>query len=146
MNITLYRNNSEKNRLNKVLTIVENYNNATLREHDTSIEKPVIRFTRSSPTGFNYVFIEEFRRYYFVDDIIIINNGMLSLKLSVDVLMSFKTQILAQKAIIEKSTNNSNYYLRDNNWMITAKTKTDILNFSNGFLNSGEFILITAGG
>ena len=43
-------------------------------------------------------------------------------------------------------SNNFDNYLPDENLKTNVKTKTDILNFTNGFLESGEFILITAGG
>ena len=39
-----------------------------------------------------------------------------------------------------------NSYMRSNIWQTMVKDKTDILNFPNGLLDSGEYILITAGG
>ena len=144
MQIILYQNKSEKNKINKDLTQVEVLT-GNLR-NDTSLQKPSIRIERNDPTGFNYCYIPQFNRYYFVDDVIINRNNILTLTLSVDVLESFKTQILAQSAIINKNTTDNNKYLNDENWLTTVKRKTDIVNFSNGFLESGEFILITAGG
>lgn len=144
MEIVLYKNESEKNKIGKVLTNpVEII--GTLREQ-TSIMKPYITIEHDDPTDFNYVYIEEFGRYYFVDDIVIIRNGFLGVSLSVDVLESFKNQILQQRVIVNKSQSDTNYYLPDENLKVNVKTKTDIINFSNGFLESGEFILITAGG
>lgn len=144
MNIILYKNSSEKNKINKELTEVANLG-GTLREN-TSIMNPVIRIARSSPTGFNYMYIPAFNRYYFVDDVVVNRTGLITVSASIDVLMSYKTQILNQKVIIEKSTNNYDNYLPDENLKVNVKTTTNIVNFPNGFLNSGEFILITAGG
>lgn len=64
----------------------------------------------------------------------------------VDVLESFKNEILSQNCIIEKSTLGFDLYLPDENLITQVKTKTDIVNFPNGLLDTGEFILITAGG
>lgn len=144
MEIVLYQNTSEKNKINKSLIEVETLT-GTLRE-STNLINPVIRIEYDDPTAFNYCYIREFGRYYFVDNIEIMRTNLLSLSLSVDVLESFKSEILSQKAIIEKSTNINSDYLPDENLKTLVKTKTDIINFSNGFLDSGEFILITAGG
>lgn len=144
MNIILYKNNSEKNKINKSLTEVETLT-GTLHD-DTSIMKPTVLIQRESPTGFNYVYIPQFKRYYFVNDITVNRKGLLTVALSVDVLESFKTDILQQNIIVEKSTTDNDVYLPDENLKTNVKTKTDIVNFSNGFLDNGEFILITAGG
>lgn len=145
MEIILYNNLSEENRINKNLDEVESLT-GSLRDKNTSIENPVVRISRSSPTGFNYVKIPAFDRFYFVQDVTIEVNGILLLNLAVDRLQSFKDSILQQEIIVEQSTNSNDVYLPDNSWLTNVKTKTDILNFSNGFLDNGEFILITAGG
>lgn len=144
MTITLYRNESEKNKINKTLITVANLT-GTLRD-SSSIVNPEIVIEYDNPTGFNYCYIDEFNRYYFVTNITVINNKLLKLSLKVDVLESFKTSILAQNIIIDKSTSNVDEYLPDDNLMVNVKTKTDIVNFPSGLLESGEFILITAGG
>lgn len=144
MEITLYQNISEKNKINKTLVSVATLS-GTLKEI-TSVMNPVITIEYNTPTGFNYCYIPTFERYYFVSDVTIIRNNLIQLKLSVDVLESFKTQILAQNVIINKSQSNKQLYLPDENWKTLVKTKTDIVNFPNGFLDDGEFILITAGG
>ena len=40
----------------------------------------------------------------------------------------------------------SNYLSESDSWVTSVKAKTDILTYSSGLLNSGEYILITAGG
>ena len=144
MTITLYKNESEKNKINKTLTTVATLT-GTLRD-SSSIINPEIVIEYDNPTGFNYCFIDAFNRYYFVTNITVINNKLLKLSLKVDVLESFKTSILAQNIIIDKSTSNVDEYLPDDNLVVNVKTKTDIVNFPSGLLESGEFILITAGG
>ena len=143
MNITLYQNQSEYNKIGKSLILVESLSGNMRNE--TSIIKPEILVNRTDPTGFNYVFISELNRYYFVDDVEVLRTGVLVIKLRVDVLESFKTGILAQTAIVSKTTT-PNLYLPDENLKTMVKTKTDIVNFPSGLLENGEFILITAGG
>lgn len=144
MTITLYNNSSEKNKIGKSLSVVDTLT-GTIKD-PSSIIRPEITIERTSPTGFNYCYIDEFGRYYFVNDVVVIHNNIMRLRLSVDVLESFKNEILAQNVIIDKNTTDNDKYLPDENWKVNVKTKTDIVNFPSGLLESGEFILITAGG
>lgn len=144
MEITLYNNTSEKNKIGKSLTVVSVLE-GTLRD-ESSITNPEILIEYNDPIAFNYCFIDSFNRYYFVNDVIAVRAGLIRLILSVDVLESFKTQILSQNAIIERNADQYEKYFSDENYRTLVKTKTDILNFPNGLLESGEFILITAGG
>ena len=144
MTITLYNNTSEKEKIGKTLSEVDVLTGAI--KHPSSIKNPTILIEYGDPTAFNYCHIDEFNRYYFVNDVIVERNNLLRISLTVDPLESFKTQILTQQVIIDKNTTNFDLYLPDENLLTLVKTKTDILNFSNGLLDSGEFILITAGG
>lgn len=145
MNIRLCTNNSEKNKINKVLT--DGITLSGSLRNETNIVNPSIVITIDNPTVYNYAYIEEFKRYYFITDYISIRTGLWQINLKSDVLMSFKDKILTSTVLINKteSTGKSNYLTGDN-WVNNCKTKTDILTFSNGLLNDGQYILITAGG
>ena len=140
MILTLYKNESEKNKINKVLKTVKSVS-GVLRD-GSSIISPEIVIEYNNPVGFNYCHIDSFNRYYFINDITVLSNKLIK----VDVLESFKESIMLQNIIVDKSTNKGNNYLYDENLIVNVKTKTDIVNFPSGLLESGEFILITAGG
>lgn len=144
MNITLYVNSSEKNKIGKTLTTVGTLEGSIKGE--SSIINPTILIEYNEPTAFNYVYIDVFGRYYFVNDVVVVRNNLLRVSLTVDVLESFAAAILAQYVIIDKNTTDFDLYLPDENLLTLVKTKTDIINFPYGLLESGEFILITAGG
>jgi hypothetical protein len=144
MEIQLCVNNSEVNKINKVLTDSISLQ-GTLR-NETSVVSPEILIEIENPSGFNYAYIPEFGRYYFITDMVSVRNNLWRVLMNVDVLESFKSQILSQNCIIEKSTLGFDLYLPDENLVTLVKTKTDIVNFPSGLLESGEFILITAGG
>lgn len=144
MEITLLINNSEKNKIGKSLTTVDVLEGSIKGE--SSIINPTILIEYNNPTAFNYVYIDAFGRYYFVNDVVAVRNNLLRVSLTVDVLQSFAAAILAQNVIIDKNTANYDLYLPDENLLTLVKTKTDIINFPSGLLESGEFILITAGG
>ena len=53
--------------------------------------------------NFNYAYIEEFGRYYYASDINIVRSNLFSVSLICDVLMSFKDNILALDAFIDRN-------------------------------------------
>lgn len=145
MNISFYYNASENNKIGKVLQ-----NETTLTgslRHQSFILKPEILVEASTLEGFNYAYIPEFNRYYFITEIISYRTNLWIVRLDVDVLESFKTDILNLSCIINSTEGYmGDNYLTSESWVNKVKAKTDILQFQNGLLNSGEYILITAGG
>lgn len=145
MNITLYVNKSEKNKIGKNLTNDFSLS-GTLRDV-TNIINPVILIELNEINNYNYCYIPDFNRYYFITDITVIRTGLFAISLMVDVLESFKTDIKNLSVILLNTQNvGSNNYLPSQVFRNNVKSKTDILNFPNGLNDSGEFILITAGG
>lgn len=146
MVIYLYKNRSEKEKLEKTLAS-ELEMSGYLRDESSVIE-PVFRIESGADLSrYNYVEIPAFHRYYYITDIIVIRTGLWELHFAVDVLMSFRSDIYALDVILSDSeTNGASNYLSGEQWRSTVKTKTDILNFSSGLLDTGEYILITAGG
>lgn len=145
MNITLYINKSEKNKIGKNLSNDFSLS-GTLRDV-TNIINPVILIEINEIGNYNYCYIPNFNRYYFITDITIIRTGLFAISLIVDVLESFKTDIKNLSVILLNTQNvGSNNYLLSQVFRNNVKSKTDILNFPNGLNDSGEFILITAGG
>lgn len=145
MNLTLYVNNSEKNKIGKNLTN-DFPLSGTLRDV-TNIINPVILIELNEIGNYNYCYIPDFKRYYFITDITIVRTGLFAISLMVDVLESFQTSIKNLSVILFNTQNvGTNNYLPSQVFRNNVKSKTDIINFPNGLNDSGEFILITAGG
>lgn len=145
MDITLYKNNSEKNKIRKNLSNGHTLS-GTLR-NESNVVNPAIIINIDNPTVYNYVYIPMFGRYYFITDYVSMRTGIWQINLKSDVLMSFKDSILNSRALIQNTQSvGKSDYLNGSNWVTNCKTKTDIISFSNGLLNNGEYILITAGG
>ena len=148
MEITLYTNESEKNKLEKTIT------NSILLEgnlrDESSIINPIILISSNKediPYMYNYAYIPAFGRYYFITDIESVRTGIWRVSMHVDVLMSYKEQIKNLNVIINNSEETgANNYLSGNQWITNVKNTTSIVNFPNGLNDEGEFILITAGG
>ena len=145
MNLRLCINNSEKNKINKDLTAGVTLS-GTLR-NESNVVNPSIVINIENPTIYNYAYIEDFKRYYFITDYISLRTGIWQINLKSDVLMSFKDSILASTALINSTeTTGKSNYLSGEQWITNVKNTTNIVNFPNGLLDTGEFILITAGG
>ena len=145
MNLRLCVNNSEKNKINKSLTAGVTLS-GTLR-NESNVVNPSIVINIENPTIYNYAYIEDFKRYYFITDYVSLRTGIWQINLKSDVLMSFKDSILASSVLINSTeTTGKNNYLSGSSWVSNCKAKTDILTFSQGLLDNGQYILITAGG
>ena len=144
--ISLFKTNSENNRVVKVLTD-EKQLSGELR-NQTSVLNPTIRIeSADNISTYNYAYISEFGRYYYITDIVSVRTNCWVVSLRCDVLMSYKDEIQSMNVILNNTqeTGLSNY-LASPNWINLVKTKTDIKVFPSGLSEQGEFILITAGG
>ena len=145
MEIVLYITGSEPNALYKTLQ-----NGVTLLgslRGESSVVNPNILVEIDNPSQYNYCFIPEFNRYYFISDMVSVRTNLWRLQCVVDVLMSFQEQILDLNVIINNDTSpDDERYFSGEQWQTSVKTKTDVITFPAGLLDSGEYILITSGG
>lgn len=145
MEIRLYNNTSDTNVVDK--TINNEYTiTGTLRDV-SNMKTPSIVIQHTGVFQYNYAYIPEFNRYYYINEVVTVRTGLLNIMLTCDVLMSFKSDIRNSTAVIIESTDTDvSNYLDNDVWVSLVKDFTDIINFPNGFPDSGEYILITAGG
>jgi len=101
----LYTQNSENNALNKSLTLV----NIIGGKFNHSIGVKALNIdVVNIDMNFNYVYIPSLNRYYYVDSIEIISNDVRRLVLKEDVLMSWKSLIRQQSALVVRSEESTN--------------------------------------
>lgn len=145
MNITLYKTKSENNRVNKAIREPLNLTGNIKDECD--VLNPVITFELSDPTVYNYVYIEEFHRYYFIVDTVNVRNNIWNLSLKCDVLFTYRNEIKKLSAVIEKQEGSkyTTEYYNDGSFKVREDNFIEVYNFDNGFNDNGEFILLTAG-
>ena len=73
--------------------------------------------------GYNYAYIPIFERFYYIEDINIDSGNIQTVTFSVDVLQSFKSEILNSYAVVEKQQTEYNTYFNDNEvWTQQNKT------------------------
>lgn len=145
MNVILYYNSSDNRDLNK--TLLNGFTlSGTLRE-SSSIIKPTIKMQASNILRYNYAYIPEFNRYYFITDVTTDRQNIQTVSFYVDPLMSFRGDINVLKAVIDKQSlpSNGDEYIDDGSLVTNNLTFNTVYNFSEGFNDNGEYILITAG-
>ena len=145
MTINFYVNKSEKNRLDKTLVSAFDLN-GELKE-DCSIIDPVIKVVAdvSSMASVNYMYIASFGRYYFINNVISINNEICEVHAHVDVLSTYKDEIRAQRAVVSRQEKKWNLYLNDGVFKTYQNPYIITKAFSSGF-TSQHFVLSIAGG
>lgn len=102
MNIVLYNFAKERNSLD--LPSGGTTRSCVLKEQ-SSVTSPVVDM--SGVDGlYNYAYIPSFNRYYYVTDIVKVTNDITRYSLAVDVLATYRSDILASSQYVLRSTNN----------------------------------------
>lgn len=143
--IQLMQNLQEKECVFKVPDVIKEVD-GTLRA-ETSLIDPVITFNGKLEDfiNCNYMYVESFGRYYFVNEIESIRTNLIALHCHVDVLMSWHEQIYANQAIIRRSASNWNLYLDDGSFRVFQNPSVITKAFPSGFTVQ-NFVLAVAGG
>lgn len=142
MTISLLNTTSSPNTVSKVTTTVDTLT-GTLR-FPSSIIDPVIQIQRASPVGFNYFYILEFGRYYYLKNVVAGTNGLLTISGHVDVLKSFDSQIRASTGIAVRQEFNWDLYLDDGTYKARQNPNIKIRKWPYEF-NDFSYILTLAG-
>ena len=97
-NIIFYNMTGEKTLLDKTKVL----KNATTISGDlktpSSMITPSILIEKQAVPTWNYCYISSFNRYYFIREITSVNNRLWQIDMTVDVLMTYKTEIRGIKA------------------------------------------------
>ena len=143
--ISLFKTASENNRVVKTLTD-EKQLSGELR-NQTSVLNPSIRIESADNISiYNYAYIQEFGRYYYITDITSVRINCWIISLRCDVLMSYSDQIKAITGVVVRQESNPNKLLVDRLERLQSNKEIDILYYPDAFSKNLQFILVTAGG
>ena len=145
MEVTFYYNASDDRVINKVL--IDGSVKEGVPRGDINIMSPSLLFEDPEVVRFNYAYIAEFQRYYMMRSVTSYREGVWQVDLDVDVLMSFRGDIMALSVIVDKQTmtENGDEYIDDGSLVTDNVMFTRVHEFAGGFNDSPEYILITAG-
>lgn len=134
MDINLYNCTAPVNKLDKSseLTAVASYTGAVAR-HNVSMIRPVLKLeeTCANIVAANYAYISDFGRFYQIVDRRADENGLFTITLEEDVLMSFAADISNLHGIVSRQKDNYDMYLKDNKIPTSAKKTMAIRPFSD---------------
>lgn len=144
MTVKLYKNLSEEIAVTKNITGELSYT-GTLRD-ESSVIDPIITIQASNISDYNYAWIEEFHRFYFIRNIVSVRNNLWRLTMHVDVLSTYADYIKNNNGILARNSNVWNLYYQDEQFKILNYEKIVTKNFSVSLSPSSQFVLIVAGG
>ena len=144
MTITLYKTSDENSRVVKTLT--DNISMTGNIVEETNVISPSILISNiENIASYNYCFITEFGRYYYIKEIISVRNGIWRLNLRVDVLMTYSDGIKNLNAIVMRQQNQVNLLLDDGYIPIQANQENSMISFPNSFTKNLNYILAVSG-
>lgn len=149
MTIGLYYNKSDERKLNKDLDTIATYNGYL--KNECSIQNPTVYiegvFNIGNNINANYMFLPDYRRYYYITDITQVRANLVKISGRVDVLMSFKDEIQNSIGIVRRQEHNYSLFLDDGSLKVYQDKLIICKEFPNGFPKENDhFILVTAGG
>ena len=160
MKIILYSMTSDKRKIGKTKAQLFELDKVVMKE-DTSVINPTFVFNRKNPQlneilpnyfSCNYIYSYGTEKYYFVNDIRMSNASALEFICTVDVLETYKNNILSLTTLIERQENIYSPYIVDNELKLTTANKTTGISrvldkYSVGTLgNNISYVITTVGG
>ena len=141
MTVIFYKYDGIKNKINKTLENGLTVNDVVIQnDFDITVFDLLIKNSDFN-SGYNYCYIQDLGRYYFIESVEKMNGAIYKIRLTVDVLKSFSTQIENINAIITKSEN------PDDNFVDCEKSEnytSEVINLTDNFNHNGNLILVTS--
>ena len=142
MNIKLYIYKQPKNSFIRSYSTLETLT-GSMRDSLNVVDPVFLVQATTQYDRANAVYCEELGRYYFITGKEWIRTGLLAISCHVDVLMTYRTDILNNSGIISRNSNLFNGYLPDNRQKLFAYDKIQIKAFPTN--NTDTNVLITMG-
>lgn len=141
MTIQLYQTISPPERVTKTLNAVGAAMTGTIKE-ESSIIDPIIKISAAFLPEANYLYINEFKRYYYINNVICDYDGIFEIHAHVDVLMSNAAVLRKQKAVVAKQQNRFNLYLNDSDYRTYSDPYVITKEFPTGFTDPCYLMLM----
>ena len=141
MTVIFYKYNGIKNKINKTLENGLTVNDVIIQNDFDITNFDLLIKNIGFSSEYNYCYIQDLGRYYFIENVERMNGTIYKIRVLVDVLKSFSSQIENINAIITKSEN------PDNNFVDCEKSEnytSEVINMTDNFNHNGNLILVTS--
>lgn len=150
----IFKTKSAPNVVNKVLTEVVAFDEVIFKVETSLLNPTIIINGVSNSSSYNledigtsnYFSIPKVNRYYFITDITMMSGGRVAITGKVDVLMSFKTDIIGSTQLIVRQEKKTNNFLIDTDIPLSSKKQVIEHEFGESIVDSGYYILAVNGG
>lgn len=141
MTVVFYKYSGIRNKINKTLSNGLTVNNVIIKnDFDITAFDLLIENSSYNPE-YNYCYIQNLGRYYFIDSVECMKGTIYKIRVSVDVLKSFSTQIENINAIITKSENPDDNFV---NCEVSENYTSEVIALNDNFNHNGNLILVTS--
>ena len=140
MKIILYTNKSPKKKVTKTLTNSKELTGEL--KNDCNIVNPDITISIENPSTYNYFYIPQFHRYYFMTDAVVIHNNLWRISGHTDPLMSAKSDLLNNTAVVDKIESGGSNYIDDGSWETRADSFIQATQMSGELGNYRTFLML----
>lgn len=141
MTVIFYKYDGIKNKINKTLSNGLTINNVNIQnDFDITDFELLIKDTNFN-SEYNYCYIQDLGRYYFIESIERMNGTIYKIRVTVDVLKSFSSQIENINAIIIKSENPDDNFV---NCEVSENYTSEVMPLNDNFNHNGNLILVTS--
>lgn len=153
MYIQFYHTKNDPRELNKTLSSITDFGEITMVAKGAQIDliNPEFILHYNSKIGSaNYFYLRDSNRYYWMDEPIVEEGQRMIIRGHLDVLQTFKNDIMKCKITVNRNENKKSPYLNDTNFPVEEKALRDLAKFPSqpfaGYKSYLEFILLTSGG
>ena len=141
MTVVFYKYDGIKNKINKTLENGLTVNDVIMHNDFDITNFDLLIKNSNFSSEYNYCYIQDLGRYYYIDSVERMNGTVYKVRLSVDVLKSFSIQIESINAIITKSENPNNNFV---NCEKSVNYTSEVINMTDNFNHNGNLILVTS--
>ena len=144
MVIKLLKSNDDKRKLAKTFIDRKVYDNANLKEN-TSVFEPTF-IIRTTILNFNYVYCDDWGKYYFVTNIKKAMGGLIEISCREDVLATYSKELKKRSGYVVRQEFQNSKYIIDNKKVTTTQRKTTHQTVGSIGNASGAYISLTVSG
>lgn len=140
--ITFYNNNSDRMCINKNLADAKTISGNVKTQYTSSGISLDIDISVSGITPFQFNYMKFDNKFYYIDSVDFLSQNIIRLNCSVDLLESYKSQILKQAAVLERSQNIYSRYIDDDKLVLNAYKRVQTKTFPVSFTPSSSYVIV----
>ena len=140
--ITFYNNNSDRRCVNKNLTNAKTISGKIKSQYTSSGISIDIDVSVAGITPFQFNYMKYDNKFYYIDNVDFVSQNIIRLNCSVDLLETYKAQILKQAAVLERSQNIYSRYIDDDKLVLNAYKRVQTKVFPVSFTPSSSYVIV----